>query len=273
MHAPRIVHHLTDYDLRSFNRMDEVKQLLVELTQKVDAQATVLSELTEKRSAPDLNTVAKRPRHTEDGAAVAGAPTVTSTAVGSADWQYGWDSSRVIERVLFKHEAIISRVDELAAEISTHFAFAKEEDFVVIGLLTGVFMFFSDLVRKLTVPHQVDFVAASSYGLGTISSANVKIKKDTEAPIEGKMVLVVDEMCDSGRTMACLVKLFQDRGAKSVHSCCLLDKKARRSVDVAPDFVGFTCPDEFVVGYGMDWAQRFRSLQDICVIKRSAYEK
>merc|ERR1712032_1072811 len=98
-------------------------------------------------------------------------------------------------------------------------------------------------------------------------------KKDLEAPIQGKDVLLVDEMCDSGNTMASLKKLFQDRGAKSVRACCLLDKVARRTAQVKVDYVGFECEDEFLVGYGMDWAQRFRSLPDVCVVKKSAYQK
>eukprot|EP00035_Acanthoeca_spectabilis_P008188 m.149717 g.149717 ORF g.149717 m.149717 type:complete len:262 (-) comp14247_c0_seq1:271-1056(-) len=261
--------------------MDEVKELLNELNRKVDAQAAALASLediTTKRNLPERERAddSKRRRRADDegGAApAAGAGSGTTGGAVSDDFQYAWDSARLIERVLFTQDNILHRVRELAAEISASYAATHESQFVVVGLLSGVFMFMADLVRQLTVPHQVDFVAASSYGLETVSSANVKIKKDTEAPVEGKDVLVVDEMCDSGRTMASLMKLFHDRGAKSVRSCVLLDKKERRSVAVQPDFVGFICPDEFVVGYGMDWAQRFRSLGDICVVKRSAYEK
>merc|ERR1712194_766369 len=120
-------------------------------------------------------------------------------------------------------------------------------------------MFMADFTRGLATPHQVDFMAVSSYGLGTSSSADVKIKKDLDCPVAGKDVLLLDEMCDSGNTMASLRQLMEDRGAKSVKVCVLLDKYERRSASVQLDFVGFQCPDEFVVGYGMDWASRFRS--------------
>merc|ERR1712110_23790 len=114
--------------------------------------------------------------------------------------------------------------------------------------------FMADFTRNLTVPHQVDFVAASSYGLAAVSSADVKIKKDLDGPIHGKDVLILDEMCDTGRTMACLKQLFLDRGARSVRVCVLLDKASRREVKVDLDYVGFECEDEFLVGYGMDWS-------------------
>merc|ERR1712032_576396 len=184
-----------------------------------------------------------------------------------------WGSEAVIERVLFSREQIEARVSEMAAQVSKDFAGATEDSFVVIGLLAGCYMFMADFTRKLTIPHQVDFVAASSYGLGTTSSANVKIKKDLDSPIEGKHVLLLDEMCDTGRTMVCLKSLLQDRGAKSVKVCVLCDKAVRREVEIGLEYVGFTCPDEFVVGYGMDWSERFRSLGDICIVRKSAYTK
>ena len=108
-------------------------------------------------------------------------------------------------------------------------------------------------------------------GLDTVSAGNVQIKKDTNTSLAGKHVLLVDEMCDSGQTMASLVQLMRDRGALSVRSCVMFDKHARRASDLSPDLVGLVCPDEFVVGYGMDWANRFRSLPDVCVVRREAY--
>lgn len=208
-------------------------------------------------SAPqrDRSASAKRPRLSS-----------SENCIGS------WASSAVIERVLFPHDKIMRRVRELAAEVSAAYEDASEESFVVVGLLSGVYMFMADFTRELKVPHQIDFIAASSYGLSTVSSANVKIKKDLDAPIVGKDVLILDEMCDSGRTMACLKQMFHDRGAKSVRACVLLNKAERRAVeDLHLDYVGFECEDEFLVGYGMDWAQRFRSLKDVSVVKRSAY--
>lgn len=184
-----------------------------------------------------------------------------------------WASSDVIERVLYKQCEVRKRVEELARQISLDYVDATEDSFVVVGLMAGVYMFIADLSRGIQVPHMIDFASVSSYGLETISSANVKIKKDTDQPVEGKDVLIVDEMCDSGRTLACVKKLFQDRGAKSVKTCALLDKHERREAEIHLDYVGFKCEDHFVVGYGMDWANRFRSLADIVIVRKSAYQK
>jgi len=137
--------------------------------------------------------------------------------------------------------------------------------------MDGVFMFLADLSRKIDTPHTVDFIAASSYGLGTVSSGNVKIKKDASMPLAGKHVLVVDEICDSGRTLASLKILVQQRNAASVKTCVLLDKVSRREADIRPDYVGAVCPDEFVVGYGMDWGGKLRSLPFVGVVKRELY--
>lgn len=183
-----------------------------------------------------------------------------------------WASEEVIERVLYTSTELQKRVAELAEQISKDYTDkATEEDFVVVGIMNGVYMFMADLSRSLTVPHRVDFISCSSYGLGTIASDNVKIKKDLEEPIEGKHVLLVDEMCDTGRSMACVKQLFMDRGAKSVKVCVMLNKAERRNADIHLDYVGWCCPDEFLVGYGMDWSHRFRSLPEIAVVRRSAY--
>eukprot|EP00927_Polykrikos_kofoidii_P017494 TRINITY_DN17974_c0_g1_i1.p1 TRINITY_DN17974_c0_g1~~TRINITY_DN17974_c0_g1_i1.p1 ORF type:complete len:247 (+),score=37.03 TRINITY_DN17974_c0_g1_i1:167-907(+) len=184
-----------------------------------------------------------------------------------------WADPNVIDRVLFSKEQIQKRVKELAASISQDYSDATEDSFVVVGLLTGVYLFMADITRELSIPHQIDFISASSYGLGTTSTGDIKIKKDLDAPIEGKDVLLIDEMCDSGNTMVSIRRFFEDRGAKSVRTCVFLDKVSRRTVPAKLDYVGFQCEDEFLVGYGMDWAKRFRSLPDVCVVKRSAYEK
>mmetsp|Transcript_42895 Transcript_42895/g.66814 ORF Transcript_42895/g.66814 Transcript_42895/m.66814 type:complete len:125 (+) Transcript_42895:3-377(+) len=123
------------------------------------------------------------------------------------------------------------------------------------------------------IPHRIDFMSVSSYGLEAVSSANVKIKKDLDSSVEGKHVVIVDEMCDTGRTMACLKAMLLERGAKTVSVCVFLDKAERREAEVKLDYVGYVCEDEFLVGYGMDWSMRFRSLPDICVVRRSAYAK
>lgn len=182
-----------------------------------------------------------------------------------------WPDPAVIDRVLFSRVEIAAACQRLAGQINALYAGVTEGTFTVVGLLTGCFMFYSDLVRNLTVPHTADFIACSSYGLDTVSAGNVQIKKDTNTSLAGKHVLLVDEMCDSGQTMASLVQLMRDRGALSVRSCVMFDKTARRASDLSPDLVGLVCPDEFVVGYGMDWANRFRSLPDVCVVRREAY--
>ena len=143
----------------------------------------------------------------------------------------------------------------------------------MVGLMTGVFVFMADLVRHIEVPHEVQFVTVSSYGAGTVSSGNVKIKKDLDTPVYGKHVLLLDEICDSGQTMASLEKLMRDRGAASVRSCVLLNKAARRIVPVEPDYVGLVCPDEFVVGYGMDYKEKYRSLPYVGVLHPRVYKQ
>eukprot|EP00928_Gymnodinium_smaydae_P089023 TRINITY_DN73030_c0_g1_i1.p1 TRINITY_DN73030_c0_g1~~TRINITY_DN73030_c0_g1_i1.p1 ORF type:complete len:251 (+),score=33.79 TRINITY_DN73030_c0_g1_i1:104-856(+) len=184
-----------------------------------------------------------------------------------------WACPTVIERVLYTKDQIHKRVDELAKEVSKDYHDATEDSLVIVGIMAGCYMFMADFTRALTVPHRIDFISASSYGLGTISSSNVKIKKDLDAPVEGKDVLILDEMSDSGKSMECIKKMLLERGAKSVRCCVLLNKASRREVDGKLEYVGYDCPDEFLVGYGMDWAQRFRSLEEIAVVRRSAYEK
>merc|ERR1712195_452544 len=174
-----------------------------------------------------------------------------------------------IERNLGINEAHGTRSTKALVPFGTDVL--EDEVLFTQGLLSGVFMFQADLCREITVPHQIDFVVASSYGSSTVSAGNVKIKKDSNSPVKGKHVILVDEMCDSGRTMACLKALMESRDAKSVRSCVMFDKQARRICNIECDYVGLNCPDEFVVGYGMDWGERFRSIPHVCVVKSSAY--
>lgn len=171
---------------------------------------------------------------------------------------------------LFDEEQIQVRVRELAKEISKDY---MGKELLVVGLMSGVFMFMSDLVKQIEIPHEIQFVTVSSYGKGTVSSGNVKIKKDLDTPVYGKHVLLVDEICDSGGTMASLEALMRDRGAASVKSCVLLNKTARRTVSVVPDYIGMVCPDEFVVGYGMDFVEKYRSLPYVGILKPEMYQK
>jgi len=209
-----------------------------------------------------------------------GAPSRTRAVAGS------WAADALDADALYTEREIATMVESLAAQITRDYA--DDDELLVIGLLDGVFVFLADLTRALGTRHTVDFISASSYGMGTVSSGNVRIKKDASASVTGKHVLIVDEMCDSGRTLASraasgdavdardvgrrsLKALLEQRNAKSVKTCVLLDKVSRRTEDVRPDYVGAVCPDEFVVGYGMDWGGKYRSLPFIGVVKRALY--
>ena len=175
-----------------------------------------------------------------------------------------------IQRTLFSQDEIDRRLDELAAEINRDYA-GKEP--MLISVLRGSFVFMADLTRKITLPCTVDFMAVSSYGKGTTSSGQVQITKDLSDDIEGKDILVVEDILDSGNTLSYLMKLLQARHPASIRLCTLLDKPERRVVPVQADYVGFTIPDEFVVGYGLDYAEKYRNLPYIGVLKPSVYEE
>lgn len=181
-----------------------------------------------------------------------------------------WAAPVLTKEALYTEDDVEQMVRRLAADISRAYADVSEP-LVLVGLLDGVFVFLADLSRRITVPHEVDFVAASSYGSATVSSGNVRIKKDATGSVQGKHVLIIDEMCDSGRTLASLAALFSDRNTASVRTCVLLDKVSRRVVDVKPDFVGSVCEDHFVVGYGMDWGGKYRSLPFVGVVRPELY--
>jgi hypoxanthine phosphoribosyltransferase len=130
----------------------------------------------------------------------------------------------------------------------------------------------ADLIRRLTIPLSIDYVAVSSYGRSTDSSGVVKIVKDLDEPIEGRHVLVVEDIVDTGLTLRYLLDNLQSRGPSSISVCVLLDKPSRRKVDIVPDYCGFEIPDEFVVGYGLDYAESYRNMPFIGVLDRSVYE-
>ncbi len=161
--------------------------------------------------------------------------------------------------VMISEAEIKSRVAELGRQISDHYRDSGSE-MVLVGLLRGSFMFMADLCRTIEVSHEVDFMTASSYGNGTSSSRDVKILKDLDEDIRGKDVLIVEDIIDSGNTLSKVREIFRLRGPKSLAICTLLDKPSRREVDVPVEYVGFAIPDEFVVGYGIDYAQRYRHL-------------
>ena len=162
--------------------------------------------------------------------------------------------------LLIPHGEVLKRVKQLAEEIER--AFPPDEELIVVGLLKGSFIFVSDLIREFRRNLFVDFMRVSSYR-GTTSSGNVEIKKDLEMDIKGKNVLLVDDILDTGRTFKKVLDLLVAREPKSLKTCVLLDKPSRRVVDVKADFVGFTIPDHFVVGYGLDWDEWGRNLKGI----------
>ena len=169
---------------------------------------------------------------------------------------------------LISEEAIQTRVKEMAGEISTLY---KDEPLVVVCVLKGAFMFFSDLVRHLTCKPELDFVRLASYGSAAQRSKTITFTKDVEIPLEGKHVLIVEDIVDSGNTLCALKELFQKRGAKSVRCCCLLDKKERREAPIEADYVGFDVPDKFLVGYGLDYAGKYRNLKFVGTLKPEIY--
>lgn len=155
-------------------------------------------------------------------------------------------------------KSIAARIEGLAREIQEEFT--GTDKLVVVGLLRGSFVFIADLVRELDMPIEVDFLEASSYGDGMESSREVRILKDLRGAIEGRDVLVVEDIVDTGHTLFHVVNLLKSRGPAKLRSIALLDKPERREVDMRADWIGFEIPDEFVVGYGIDFAQRNRNL-------------
>ncbi|HUV69701.1 MAG TPA: hypoxanthine phosphoribosyltransferase [Terracidiphilus sp.] len=171
--------------------------------------------------------------------------------------------------VLFSRQQIAERVAEMGAQITQDL---KGERLVMIGVLKGAAPFLADLSRTIQVDATFDFVATSSYGKGQRSSGAVKLIKDLDHPIEGKNVLVVEDILDTGLTLSYLRKLFLQQHPKSLRIATLLDKPSRRIEKIEADYVGFSIPNLFVIGYGMDYAERYRNLPDICVMPPDAPE-
>ena len=167
--------------------------------------------------------------------------------------------------VLISAKSIAARVEALAREISEHFA--GTEKLVVVGLLRGSFIFIADLVRELDLPVEVDFLEVSSYGNATESSREVRILKDLRGEIEGRDILVVEDIVDTGRTLNHVLDILATRHPARVEVCALLDKPSRREVEVKARWIGFEIPDRFVVGYGIDYAQRNRNLPHIGAVR------
>lgn len=177
--------------------------------------------------------------------------------------------SNDIKEVMFSAEQIKTRVCEIAKQIADDYAGKRP---LVIGVLKGAWIFVSDLLRELELPVDVDFVCTSSYGSGTITTGKVALLKDIVMDCRNRDVLIVEDIIDSGVTLSKLKEMLIRRKAQSVNIAVLLTKPSRRKVDVEVKYVGFEIPDEFVVGYGMDYDERYRTLTDICILKEEVYK-
>ena len=175
-----------------------------------------------------------------------------------------------IEKVLLSEQQIDEKVKEIGAAISKDF---EGKDVLLVGILKGSVVFMSDLMRAITIPVAIDFMSVSSYGNSSKSTGVVKIVKDLQDDLSGKDVIVVEDILDSGRTLSYLKKHIAAKGVNSISLVTLLDKPDRRVVDVHPDYTGFEVPDEFVVGYGLDYAEKYRSLPFVGILKPCVYEK
>jgi hypoxanthine phosphoribosyltransferase len=166
-------------------------------------------------------------------------------------------------RVLIPADRIQARIKELGAQIAADY---PDGDLFLLGILKGAFVFLSDLARAIERPVKIDFIGISSYGKGKTSSGEVKLTRDLDSTIEGADVLVVEDIVDSGVTLTYLVHVLEQRRPRSIRIVALLDKPERRRAPVKVDYVGFQIPDEFVIGYGLDFAEDYRNLSDVCVL-------
>lgn len=173
-----------------------------------------------------------------------------------------------IQEVLFSEQQLADKVAELGARISADY---EDKNPLVVSVLKGSYVFMADLTRKITIPCNVDFMAVSSYGAGTKTTGEVQIIKDVGSKIDGRHLIIVEDILDSGVTLSFLMKILKARGAASIRLCTLLSKPERRKVDVPVDYLGFEIPDAFVVGYGLDYAEKYRNLPYIGILKPSVY--
>ena len=181
----------------------------------------------------------------------------TNSAIGEPS------THSAIERILVGEEDLERRIAELGAEISRDYV---GKDLVLLGILKGAVLFLSDLLRRIEIPAEVDFMAVASYGNATKSSGVVQILKDLEGPIEGRDVLIVEDIVDTGLTLRYLLETLQSRNPRSLGVCALLSKREARVVEVPVGYIGFEIPNEFVVGYGLDYQQRHRGLPYVGVL-------
>eukprot|EP00933_Yihiella_yeosuensis_P052747 TRINITY_DN5085_c0_g1_i2.p1 TRINITY_DN5085_c0_g1~~TRINITY_DN5085_c0_g1_i2.p1 ORF type:complete len:187 (-),score=44.05 TRINITY_DN5085_c0_g1_i2:139-699(-) len=174
-----------------------------------------------------------------------------------------------VQSVLFDAQTLQNKCAELGAAISKDY---DDKVPLLVGVLSGAAVFMADLVRCVNIPAEIDFISVSSYGKEAKSSGELRFRKDLDSDLTGRHVIIVEDIVDTGNTLKNVTANFASRGAASVKLCTLLDKKARRSADVELHYVGFDCPDEFVIGYGIDYAERYRTLPYVAALKRSVYE-
>jgi hypoxanthine phosphoribosyltransferase len=174
-----------------------------------------------------------------------------------------------VAEILISEEQIRQRTHELAQEISRDY---EGKDLLLVCVLKGGIVFLVDLMRELTIPHSIDFMATSSYGASTESSGVVRILKDLDKPIEGRNVLIVEDIIDTGHTLDYLTRILYERAPASLHICTLLNKQERREVDIPIDYVGFNIPNKFVIGYGLDFGEIYRNLPFVGVLKPEIYK-
>ena len=170
-----------------------------------------------------------------------------------------------IKNILVSEEALKAKVAELGAQISRDY---EGRNLVLVSILKGSVVFMADLMRAVTIPCSIDFMVVSSYGNGTKTTGEVQIIKDIAQPIDGRDLLIVEDILDSGVTLHYLMQILAARGANSIRLCTLLSKPERRKIDVNVDYLGFEIPDEFVVGYGLDYDQKYRNLPFIGVVEQ-----
>ena len=173
-----------------------------------------------------------------------------------------------IDRIFFSANELQEKVKELGAQITRDY---EGKDPLFVGVLKGSFVFMADLMRAVDLYCDIDFMAVSSYGSGTTTTGAVKINKDLTYNVEGRHIILIEDILDSGVTLSYLKKYIEARKPASVSICTLLDKPARRKADINADYVGFECPDAFIVGYGLDYAERYRNLPCIGVLKPEIY--
>ena len=173
-----------------------------------------------------------------------------------------------IAQVLFTKEELSAKVAEIGAQITKDY---QGKDLVLVSVLRGSYIFMADLTRNIDLPCTMDFMSVTSYGAGTVSTGQVKITRDLSEPIEGKDLIIVEDILDSGNTLYYLRDVLNARKPASIAICTLLDKPERRKKDIVADYVGFTIPDAFVVGYGLDYAERYRNLPYVGIVKPEVY--